>query len=304
MVSIGTPSQYSPAKLIGLNSPESLGKGEYFAVVKDGKTTIGSLWVKKYKDDYILRDVFVRPDVRRQGVATKLVQAVLEHLAPKKAPIFVYVNSDNKPARDAYIKLGFRLVKKGAFQGDKYAYTSSLPDGVLVCGPPGTGKSSNLLKLLRDIGANVDKVVDPDKLAGTHEEQSKKAMETLKYTIETGEPVVYVAACHGLRTIRAILGRMKDLKYTTKVVIVYTTIPTALKRIAGRTTQPLDPDIAKEVHEFFATKAEAYLTMPDIDELYLYNNETDLTLLLTQKEKTVTCYLPNGEFYFDISKYC
>jgi hypothetical protein len=66
----------------------------------------------------------------------------------------------------------------------------------------------------------------------------------------------------------------------------------------------LNADIAHEVHEFFKTKAERYMTLPNIDELYLYNNETEFNLLLSKKKKKVMCSDPNGEFYFDISKYC
>jgi len=118
---IGTPSQYSPSKLVGLKSPESLEKGEYFMNIKENNTIVGSLWVKKYNNTYIFRDIFVIPDYRRQGIASQMITAMLKHLKPKKLPIFLYVDSDNKAAISAYVKLGFEKVKKGAY-GDKYEY--------------------------------------------------------------------------------------------------------------------------------------------------------------------------------------
>ena len=118
---IGTPSQYSPSKLVGIKSPESLEKGEYFMNIKENNTIVGSLWVKKYNNTYIFRDIFVLPDYRRQGIASQMITAMLKHLKPKKMPIFLYVDSDNKAAISAYVKLGFEKVKKGAY-GDKYEY--------------------------------------------------------------------------------------------------------------------------------------------------------------------------------------
>jgi len=118
---IGTPSQYSPSKLVGPKPPSSLEKGEYFMNIKEGNTIIGSLWVKKYNNTFILRDVFVIPEHRRQGVASQMISGILKHLKPKKLPIFLYVEPDNKAAVSAYTKLGFEKVKKGAY-GDKYEY--------------------------------------------------------------------------------------------------------------------------------------------------------------------------------------
>jgi ribosomal protein S18 acetylase RimI-like enzyme len=118
---IGTPSQYSPSKLVGTKSPESLEKGEYFMNIKEDNTIVGSLWVKKYNNTFILRDIFVLPEYRRQGLATKMITGMLKHLKPKKLPIFLYVDPENKAAVSAYVKLGFEKVKKGAY-GDKYEY--------------------------------------------------------------------------------------------------------------------------------------------------------------------------------------
>jgi ribosomal protein S18 acetylase RimI-like enzyme len=42
-------------------------------------------------------------------------------LKPKKLPIFLYVDPENRVAISAYTKLGFEKVKKGAY-GDKYEY--------------------------------------------------------------------------------------------------------------------------------------------------------------------------------------
>jgi len=177
--------------------------------------------------------------------------------------------------------------------------------GILICGPPGTGKSTNIQKMLDQAGFDEDYILaDPDKLPGEHTEQSVKALELVDEAISSKKSVVYVAACHGIRTVSAILKKMKSHKYRTVVAISYTTIPTALKRIAARTHQPLDADIASEVHQFFKTKAERYMTLANIDELYLFNNETDFNLLLSKKKKKVVCTDPSGVFFFDISKYC
>ena len=77
---IGTQSQYSPSKLIGLKSPNSLEKGEYFMNIKDDIKIIGSLWVKKYNNTFIIRDVFVLSEYRRRGIGTQMIITILNHL--------------------------------------------------------------------------------------------------------------------------------------------------------------------------------------------------------------------------------
>uniref|UniRef100_A0A6C0CG63 AAA+ ATPase domain-containing protein n=1 Tax=viral metagenome TaxID=1070528 RepID=A0A6C0CG63_9ZZZZ len=177
--------------------------------------------------------------------------------------------------------------------------------GILICGAPGTGKSTHIKKMLDQAGFDEEYILaDPDKLPGEHSEQSKKAFELLEEAIEHKKNVVYVGSCVGVRTIHGILHEMKTNKFHTIVAIAYTSIPTALKRIASRTEQPLDADIASEVHQFFKTKAEKYMKLHEIDALYLYNNETEFNLLLSKKKKKIVCSDPKGEFYFDISKYC
>jgi ribosomal protein S18 acetylase RimI-like enzyme len=115
---IGTPSQYSPSKMLG-TPPAKLEPGSYFMNIKDPEL-VGSLYVKKYKESYVIRDVFVLPEKRGKGYGAALIRGVLAFLIPKKKEIILYVDPTN-PAVSLYKKMGFSFQKKGAY-GNKYVY--------------------------------------------------------------------------------------------------------------------------------------------------------------------------------------
>lgn len=115
---IGTPSQYSPSKVLG-TPPAKLEAGSYFMNIKD-PGLVASLYVKKYKESYVIRDVFVLPEQRGKGYGKKLIQGILAFLIPKKKEIVLYVDPTN-PAVLLYTSMGFVFQKKGAY-GDKYVY--------------------------------------------------------------------------------------------------------------------------------------------------------------------------------------
>jgi predicted ABC-type ATPase len=181
-----------------------------------------------------------------------------------------------------------------------------MPVGILICGAPGTGKSTHVHKVLLNAGFEGEFVlVDPDKIkADSHSEQSAAAIELLQESINKRKDVVYVGSCVGVSTMNSILKVMKAKKYRTVVAVSYSSLSTSLKRIAARKDQDLDVDIASEVHSYFKTKAERYMKLPSVDEIYLYNNETEFNLLFSRKKKKIVCSDPHGEFYFDVSKYC
>jgi ribosomal protein S18 acetylase RimI-like enzyme len=116
---IGTPSQYKQSKLVGLHSPTRLEPGEYFMNL-DG---VASLWVKKYKGSYIIRDLFVLPEYRGKGYGKKLIVGITEFLKPKNLPIHLYVHPENDVAIKLYKNNGFVFLKNTAL-GDKFTYKS------------------------------------------------------------------------------------------------------------------------------------------------------------------------------------
>lgn len=88
---------------------------------------------------------------------------------------------------------------------------------------------------------------------------------------------------------------MKTKKFHTVIAIVYTSLPTALERIAKRVEQPVPEEVVRDLHAFFKTKAERFMNLA-VDDLYLYNNETQLNLLLQKTKKRIVCSKPDADF--------
>ena len=180
-----------------------------------------------------------------------------------------------------------------------------MPVGILICGPSGVGKTSNINKMLTNAGIRLIDLngIDPDERdEETHEERSKKALELVKDTIETGYSFYYTATCGSGKVINDLIARMKEKNYHIIVALVYTSLPTALERIRKRTHQPTPDEVVKDLHAFFKTKAERFMKLPV--EVYLYNNEEQFSLLLSKKNKKIVCRTTDADFFFDISKYC
>ena len=115
---IGTPSTYSKTKLIGKRSPESLPPGSYYVSLKHD-IVVASLYVKKYKESYVIHDVFVLEGERGKGYGKKIMEEILGLLRPKGKPVYLYVDPSNKIAKRLYEKVGFSLDKKDAAYGDR-----------------------------------------------------------------------------------------------------------------------------------------------------------------------------------------
>jgi len=171
--------------------------------------------------------------------------------------------------------------------------------GILICGPSGVGKSSNLSKIFdKDI-----EVLDPDKRSEKeHSERSSKTLEQVYEFISQKNDFAYIATCGGIKIIKDLLKKMKDQGYETMMVIIYTSLETALERISKR-DQHTPEDVILDLHAFFTKKAEYYMKAKNVDQIFLYNNETKFKLILHKKDKKIHCH-GKEKFYFDISPYC
>lgn len=180
-----------------------------------------------------------------------------------------------------------------------------MPIGFLICGPSGVGKTSNINIMLTNAGIRVQELIgiDPDeRKEESHEERSKEALESVKYTIDKGYSFYYTATCGSGKIINDLISRMKVKNYHIIIALVYTSLPTALERIKKRTHQLTPEAVVKDLHAFFKTKAERFMKLPV--EVYLYNNEEQFSLLLSKKKKKIICRTTDADFFFDISKYC
>jgi predicted ABC-type ATPase len=179
--------------------------------------------------------------------------------------------------------------------------------GVFVCGPSGSGKSSNKKTYIEDVGLkttyvylNLDDVWNVTKSS-----DSISMFRNIVYkTIEDGYSFYHEGTC---RFSQAILSRVKLSKengYKLKLVLIYSDLDVNLKRLKERTEQPVKEELAKLAYSQVKNLAKEYMSLDLFDEIYLYNNTKTTKLIFYKDKKEIKCISPESKFYFDVSKYC
>lgn len=179
---------------------------------------------------------------------------------------------------------------------------------VFLCGSSGTGKTSTKEKILNDAGLkgtyvdlNIDVVTQ---MIGSREKAFQMFGYLIRKTMEDGYSFLYDGTCRDKGSMSRRILLAKQSGYRTVMGMTYTTLQTALKRIMGRTEQPVPEGIAREIYEQVSKVAEGFMKSKNIDEVYLYNNEHTSTLIFHKAKKAIQCLHSNMEFYFDVSEYC
>lgn len=175
--------------------------------------------------------------------------------------------------------------------------------GLLICGPSGVGKTSNLNKILDKFNLN-PVIIDPDKRTEkTQQERSLKAREEVFQSIEEKKDFAYSGSCLRGKAMQKIIETMKEKGYRIIMVMIYSSVHESIRRIAERKEQLVPEKIIREFHTLFKRKAESYMNNSLLDEVLLYNNEDQFMLILDKKDKKIHCH-GDKDFYFDISPYC
>jgi predicted ABC-type ATPase len=177
---------------------------------------------------------------------------------------------------------------------------------LFICGASGTGKSSMRYKFLNDAKIKTSFVylnIDDIKEVG-REEARRIFNHSLERSIEDGYSIFYDGTCRNKKDVSETMKLLKSKNYKIILGMTYTSLPTALKRLEDRRGQFVSETVAKDIYQHMSKNAEVYMDMKEIDQVYLYNNETSTTLIFKKTEKEVQCILPGEDFYFDVSEYC
>ena len=98
------PTPWSRSMFAGeLAKPSGICLGAF-----QGEDMLGYLIVARYVDAWHIMNVAVDPDERRTGVATALLEALLERVGDKRARYTLEVRQSNLAAIELYQRFGFR----------------------------------------------------------------------------------------------------------------------------------------------------------------------------------------------------
>ena len=120
---IGNSKKYNKNKILSEKYKKKfIGPNDFFLSAYSSNKLIGSLRIKCIDNVYVIRDLYILPDYRGQGIGKKIMIYILDFLKPKHKKIVLYVDPNNIVAISLYTKLGFKLVNKNDKYGDIYEY--------------------------------------------------------------------------------------------------------------------------------------------------------------------------------------
>lgn len=80
----------------------------HFYVAEQNGFVVGYIGIWKVEDTTHITTIAVDPTARRQGIATALVETVIDSYAEWDRPVTLEVRSSNKAAQNLYESLGFK----------------------------------------------------------------------------------------------------------------------------------------------------------------------------------------------------
>lgn len=169
-----------------------------------------------------------------------------------------------------------------------------------TAGASGSGKTTNREQFLKDFKIKSSYIyLNPDELS------NKNMVLPLAYQFADEGYSLYLDVTSRNKTdIQKFLEYLKSKDYDIYFAIVYASLPTVLDRVSKRTEQPVPDRVVREIYNHFKRNAKSYMENPNIDKLYLYNNEHTFRLIYKKEEDTITCLTPESNFYFNISQFC
>lgn len=81
-----------------------------YDLIVDGDRVLGRLYVYRGEQAWLVLDVALLPEHRRQGIGTRLLKQVIAEAEAAGKPVQIHVEQSN-PARTLYDRLGFRQIE-------------------------------------------------------------------------------------------------------------------------------------------------------------------------------------------------
>ena len=108
---------------------EMVRQGHAFWVVRYGDLDVGYAAAYKEGDRLWLKKLYVRDDHRGLGLGKRLIETALHHFHAHEVTssppqeLALYVNKDNRPAIDYYLRSGFQVEAEVPVQMGPYGFT-------------------------------------------------------------------------------------------------------------------------------------------------------------------------------------